>query len=137
MTTEMVWAPFDTAAVFQGMEVGESAQACCATCLPSTFTVQVGIPCAPPGQAITQFVPLTVSPDLGAVIATVRGGPLLTTTLTLALAVRPAASVSVTVIVWAPFENAFVFQGMEVGESAQACCATCVASTFTVQEGVP
>src|SRR2546422_5464931 len=38
--------------------LGESAQACCATCVPSTFTVQVGVPCAPPGHTITQFVPL-------------------------------------------------------------------------------
>src|SRR5439155_26078675 len=106
MTTEMVWAPFDTAAVFQGMEVGESAQACCATCLPSTFTVQVGVPCAPPGQAITQFVPPTVSPGVGAVIATVSPAPALPATETAALGVRPAVPAGAAVVVWAAWEQA-------------------------------
>src|SRR5207237_9727840 len=64
MMTEIVCAPFDTTVVFQGIEVGESAQGCCATCTPSTFTVQMGVPCAPPGHTITQFVPLTVSPGI-------------------------------------------------------------------------
>src|SRR5207248_1061541 len=104
MTTEMVWAPFGTAAVFQGIEVGESAQGCCATCVASAFTVQIGVPCAPPGQTITQFVPLTVSPDLGPVMATVSGA-LLTTMSTLAVPERAVASVMVTERVWAPFGN--------------------------------
>jgi len=75
MMTEIVCAPFDTTVVFQGIEVGESAQGCCATCTPSTFTVQMGLPCAPAGHTITQFVPLTVSPGFGAVMATVSPAP--------------------------------------------------------------
>src|SRR5207245_8346966 len=61
------------AVVFHGIEVGESAHVCCATWMPSTLMVQVGVPWKLCGHTITQLVLLTVSPFRGAVMSTVSG----------------------------------------------------------------
>ena len=75
MVTVMVCGPLANAVVFHGIEVGESAHVCCATWMPSTLMVQVGVPWKLCGHTMTQLVPLTVSPSRGAVTSTVRGGP--------------------------------------------------------------
>src|SRR5437016_13843657 len=61
------------AVVFHGIEVGESAHVCCATWVPSTLMVQVGVPWKLCGHTMTQLVPLTVSPFRGGVMSTVSG----------------------------------------------------------------
>src|SRR5437660_11445079 len=61
------------AVVFHGVEVGESAHVCCATWVPSTLMVQVGVPWKLCGHTTTQLVPLTVSPFRGAVMSIVSG----------------------------------------------------------------
>ena len=50
---------------------------------------------------VTETEPSTVASACGLVIATLRGG-LLTVTIRLAVAVRPEASPTVTLIVWRP-----------------------------------
>src|SRR5919198_1183536 len=118
------------------MEVGESAQACCATCVVPTLMVHVGVPWALCGQTITQLVPLTVEPLVGWVMSTVSGVVEFETVMfTLAVPVRPVESVIVTVSVLGPSATEVVFHGIEVGESAHACCATWVLPTVMVQVG--
>src|SRR5205085_754714 len=134
--TVMVCPPFGKAVVFHGIEVGESAHVCCATWVPSTLMVQFRGPCALWCHTMTQLVPLTLSPFRGCVTSTFSG-VFDTLMLTLAVPVRGVESVSVTVRVRVPLLTALVFHGIDVGESAHVCCATCVPSTVIVQVGVP
>jgi hypothetical protein len=79
---------------------------------------------APFTQTTAQWVPLTVAPLTGAVRATVRlpvggGGAggvdatFETVTVRVAVAVRPAESVTVAVSVWLPLATPVVFQAYE------------------------
>src|SRR5689334_8726043 len=82
---------------------------------------------------LTVVVPLTV-PEVGLVMAALMPAtPLVTVTLTWAVACWPVPSTPVTMIVCAPSATLAVFQGIEVGWGAEAAAvATVWPATVTV-----
>src|SRR5205823_12625771 len=108
--TVMVCPPFGKAVVFHGIEVGESAHVCCATWVPSTLMVHVGVPWKLCGHTMTQLVPLTVSPSRGGVTSTVSAA-LATKRVTPVPPVRAAECVSDTATMRGQAPRVVVVQG--------------------------
>src|SRR5438034_11432009 len=112
---------------------------CVFTTVPPADSVTVDAPLAPLTQIVTHTTPLTVDPAPGLVMATFSvppvgggggggGGDVVfcTVTVIVAVAVRPAASLALSVRVWLPLARALVFQAndavvpVNVGAAATA-----------------
>lgn len=112
----IVAGPFAEVRVSQGKVTWTPLTVSVRTRAPAAERVKVlAVPEAPSTQMLTQTTPLTVAPEAGLVMKTFRtdGGELATVTVRLALAVRPAESVTVAVRVWAPLATVVVFQAKE------------------------
>ena len=99
--------------MFQENDAVVVATVCVDTTVPSIESLKVfELPEAPVTDIPTDTVPLTVVPLAGLVMA---ADIFDTVTFTLAVAVRPAPSTAVTVMVWGPLLTRVVSQGSDVG----------------------
>src|SRR5919201_3734240 len=111
--TESVWLPIKRFLVFQLYDAVVPVTVCVETRVPSIESLKVfELPEAPVTDMPTLTVPLTVAPLAGLVIVAAMFD---TVTFTLAVAVRPAPSTAVTVMVCAPFDTRVVSHASEVG----------------------